>query len=326
MKFGGCAAIAAMALLVSGCGGGGDSGSGGTILPISGATPTPTTTPTPSPTYTLYRNPRADLTGAGSFVLTEIQGSTASSAPTSMAASFQVGVVEAVFSGKDRTAHLADFVRGKFANFSAVDLVYEQENGVGFEKVNPDYSTAQLVIFFPKIEDYQFSYLTFIKASHRIRGGSPDPNQYTDLRYDFLIGSQTVTSDIPKEDAFYRAAWIPTFADTAGGLVPSIEFGYFNLSKIGGLTGRFSYQGTSSTGVSKAMIVSIAGSRDQQTNMISGTMSSSDGSLSGTFQGYLYGPNGKEMGFLFSIKSPDGRFATSGIMMANMAGTGYWPF
>jgi hypothetical protein len=320
MKFGGCAAIAAMALLVSGCGGGGESGSGSTTEPTTGATPI-TPLPTPSPTYATFgADQPTTWRAAPPFVLTEVTANSATQTPIGMAASFQVGVVEAVISGKpDFSARLGDFVRGKFASLSASDVFFDMEAGLAFSKGNADFSIASMGISFPTISNYKYRYLAQTTAS-LYYPSADHANQYTESRYDFLIGSKTEYNDLPMMESSYSGSVIINYANLDESLSSNpFLSGTFRLSNTGGLTGRAGFRITLASGEVQSFYASLSGSLDQQTHMLSGDIAIEDDRYAGKFQGFLYGPKGKELGLLFTLKRKDGQFSTSGVLLANKA-------
>lgn len=313
------AAIAAMALSVSGCGGGDSSGSGGTTLPPMTATPTPTPTATPSPNYSTYSDPLSDWTAGPPFALNRVTGNSGKSGYSQVEASIQRGMVEAVFAGRPSvTAHFADFVRGKFSNFSAADVLFQNEQGILLNKRNPDFSTTSMGVWHPKDNDYTYQYVVLPNVQHRYSSGSSDPNEYIELTYDFVIGSRTVDSDLPAPISETGYSIMMSLNNLTNiGTIPNQMLGNLTLSKTGALSGKFPYTSRSASGEVKTFLGLITGSMDQQTHRISGDITGENGTYAGKFEGYLYGPKGKELAFIVYMKNADGTVATSGTIVGH---------
>jgi hypothetical protein len=313
------AAIAAMALFVSGCGGGGSSGSNPVTLAPGGNTPTPTPTPPPSPTYATYSDALADLTMGPPFALSQATRNTATGVYSQVDAGIQPGMVEAGFSGRPSiTAHFADFVRNKFSNFTAADVAFQNVQGFLLERRNADFSSTSMGVWHPTETNYIYQYFASINVRHSYAAGSGHPDELIELTYDFLTGSRTVASDLPTPiDMTYYSLFMSLNGIITLGAVPSQMTGNLTLSKTGVLDGKFPYTSSNGNGTTTTFLAIIKGSMDQQTQHISGDITGENGAYAGKFEGYLYGPKGQELAFLVYMKNASGTIATSGVIIGH---------
>ncbi|MCW2413465.1 hypothetical protein [Sphingobium sp. B8D3A] len=313
------AAIAAIVLLVSSCGGGDSSGSGGTTLPPMTTTPTPTPPPTPSPSYSTYSDPLSDWRAGPPFALTQVTGISGTGIYSKLDASIQPVMVEVAFAGRPSiTANFADFARGKFSNFSAEDNLFQGERGISLNKRNPDFSTTSLGVWYPKDDNYTYQYVALPNVRHSYASGSGVPKEYIELTYNFVIGSRTAGSDLPTpiDETFY-STMMNLNSLINNDTIPNQITGHLFLSKTGALSGKFPFSARLPSGEDRTFLALITGSMDQQTHRISGDITAENGTYVGKFEGYLYGPKGKELAFIVYIKNAEGTIATSGTIIGH---------
>jgi len=282
-------------------------------------TPTPTPPPTPSPSYSTYSDPLSDWRAGPPFAFSQVTGNSATGVYSKVDASIQPLMVEAVFTGRPSiTAHFADFARGKFSNFSAADVIFQNEQGIVLSKRNPDFSTTSMGVWHSKDDNYTYQYVGVSHVNHRYASGSSVPDEYIELTYDFVIGSKTVDSDLPApiDETFYSIAMSLNNLTNIG-TIPNHMAGQLTLSKTGEISGKFPFTAWLQSGEVKNFLGLITGSMDQQTHRISGDITGENGTYAGKFEGYLYGPKGKELAFIVYMKNADGTVATSGTIIGH---------
>lgn len=314
------AAIAALALLVSGCGGGG-SGSNPVMLAPGGSTPTPTPTPTPAATYLTYGDHLADWTATTPYAVVQYVYKSVAGAPPdvmlSNTASVEGRMLQLDFKGRPSiAASFADFDRGKFVNFSDKDL-YSDDAVVGLFLMKDGGSTG-LLLSYPRVqasitETYAFKYL-FLPSLRYGYASNPGTSEFTTLSYSFIVGDKTKSYDLPKDREWpgysYHAYMIARDAGPGDPNFPISASGSLDYSPTtGAVSGRLQY---TEPGQPKATQLDLTGTVDEQTHRLSGDIVSANGLYAGKFQGDFYGPKGKEVGLLYSVKRQDGGFASAG--------------
>jgi hypothetical protein len=280
-------------------------------------TPTPPPTPTPSPSYSTYRDPLGDWRAGPPFAFSQMTYSRQTGVPSKMDASIEFGMVDAGFSGSPSiTAHFSDFTKGYFTSYSAADVIFQREGVIVLNKRNADLSFTSIGYDIREFDDYKYQYILPAVVTHTYPSGSGVPSEDIELMYSFIVGSRTVDSDLPTpitETLYVTRMTLhhrPSF-DT----IPGQMVGDLTLSKTGALSGKFILTSEHPSGDIRTFVSLITGSMDQQTHRISGDITGGNGAFVGKFQGYLYGPKGKELAFLVYLKNADGSVATSGTII-----------
>lgn len=217
MRIGSRAAMAAVILLISGCGGSDESSSGSGSVTIPPVTPTPSPTPGPtlSPAYPTFTSLDASWTATGPFVYSEVvaQGGTPYDI-LKVHIDFPSGmIIEAKYTGSptDNSAYFADFIRSRFSNFTQENLEIKNELGAEFQKSDEKQVYETFSMGTPFIDDYQYTYLAPLWIGFSYPSGSIDPfgskeiNEQKRVGYNTFFGQKTEHSDFPTVAASYQS-------------------------------------------------------------------------------------------------------------------------
>lgn len=306
---------ACFALLLTSCGGGGGGGSEPTAAPAITVSPPPpvTTLPpptTPAPNYASAFDFSTDRQFTGPYSeVTLNERYDASSPDLYVFENTQKLIAEGSQSGaldyRVAQKSLAITAGGKTTTF-AREAIAQTPAGL---VLNYAQSTDGLLSTFtlgqPKLE---YSYLT---ANRMTVANSP----VSDTERFFLFGSETLGSDLPSSGSSTYAATALTSASSY--LAPS------GLDLKGSLSLNHASRGITGT-LLASQLTSVTGTTPIQANLTfsgtitngvaRGTITSSDNTFAGNFVGRLYGPQGAEIGLVFTITR--GEWSIAGLVAA----------
>ncbi|MEZ5656581.1 MAG: hypothetical protein R3E04_12000 [Sphingobium sp.] len=324
MKISNSAALIIALALTSGCGGGGESSSETPPVTISNpSSPMPAPAPAPSPIYQSFDTIDADWSTSRAFAWTELVRRYDSSAEIlSLSSGLEThhGIIEAAFSGPPSIAsHFYDFSRAKYFDFTENEISFRDENSYLLE-VNPnsrDYGNIAFSNQYNSNKNQHYIFKFMMKIVSDISYISEtSPFKKTNIRYSYYAGYPTQRSDFPAANTGYQIRLETGVVDNDKS-PPFSGVGNFSLDPVSNLVaGNITISQIAWTSGTDPISVtlSLSGSLDQGSSLISGTIKSNDNSYSGGFEGLLYGPSGRELGLFFFLKKADDSIISSGLI------------
>ena len=306
------------AALVQGCGGGNSGNDAPVIVP--GPTPTPSSTPTPTPTPTATPTPVVsydqvfDFTRDRSFraIGARLQTTTPSGSSTlQIQNSLQPNDSTILISYAAATQMIAFRYEGEQSTVPRTPAI-RNDGEIAWLQGRTATTRAETVVL--SRVDLQNKYVIFGGFNSTDDGSSTSsaPSAVLDVRRIALVGSPTFATDIPTTGAVTFSPVMRSFLQTptrlrllAQGSVATMRVDY--VARTVSATLPFQETGNDASVPPERGTLTFTGTLNSITNEISGTITSVDGSQTGTFSGKLFGPQGLEIGFVFTLsRSSDG--------------------